>query len=239
MNKSRISQSETQVFLKIIIPMGLSISAFITQSVSARDLQVAHHNNNLLSIVILANTPSSADIKKYSSKTLKIGSKGDAVKENADKTLTKPEQPTESRATYVKLGDIKGESSDAESKVPALTPEWTDYNEHDPGTTDNSQDDKQSDPKTGKNLLGHELTHVTQAGMNKSELTETIAKKKKLATDGLTGPKTMHTKESGEKGGTTDMNIGLGELQETKDGRLREQLVDKNMPCKDECEESD
>ena len=258
MNKSHISKSGTQVFLKIIITMGLSISAFITQTVSAQDLQVAHHNNNLLSTVILANTPSSADIKKHSSKTLKMGSKGDAVEENADKTLTKPEQPTESRAAYIKLGDIKGESSDAESKVPAHTPEWTDYNEHDPGTTDNSQDDKESEPKTGKSLIGHELTHVTQssssvdakhkewiniesvsqAGMNKSDLVDAIAKKKNLDTDGLIGPKTNRAKESGEKGGTTDMNIGLGELQESKEG-LSKELIDKNKPCKDDCQESD
>ena len=161
---------------------------------------------------------------------------------NGDNPAASNDSPVAASRFGISMDGVQQSDSDektaaAEGRIPAHTPEWTNNNDSDPGVT--LADDKQSDPKSGKNLIGHELTHVTQAGMNKSELTNAIAKKKKLATDGLTGPKTMHTKESGEKGGTTDMNIGLGELQETKDGRLREQPVDKNMPCKDECEESD
>ena len=182
---------------------------------------------------------------------------------NGDNAAAENDSPVAASRFGISMDGVQQSDSDEKAtttkgRIPAHTPEWTDYNEHDPGTTDNSQDDKESEPKTGKSLIGHELTHVTQssssvdakhkewiniesvsqAGMNKSDLVDAIAKKKNLDTDGLIGPKTNRAKESGEKGGTTDMNIGLGELQESKEG-LSKELIDKNKPCKDDCQELD
>ena len=225
MNNAHFSQSGIRTFLAIFIILGLCTTALIGLSASDHAVQMDTLNSSLISTVILATGPTSAEIKKQSSKTLKKGSKGEAVEEDTEMEIAKPNEPDESRAAFMKLGDIKGEATDAESRVPAHTPEWTNPNESDPGVAGNSQDAKH---KEWIDVLS------TSSAASKDEkakaAVKAFQKKNKLDTDGVVDSNAVERemKESGEKGGTTDMNIGLGELQEaTSKSRSRKMLLRK------------
>lgn len=85
--------------------------------------------------------------------------------------------------------------------TPTLAQEWTNYNTHDPGVTSGGDPDRPvitgQIPTSEAPGIEHEDIGITNV-----EQTEEQTSKKK--------------KESGEKGGTQDINIGVGELQETE-----------------------
>ena len=219
MNNSHFSQSGIRIFLKIFIILGLCTTALIGLSASDHAVQMESLNSSLLSTVILAKASTVEELKKYTSKTLNKGSKDDVDEEDAEMDVAEPNEPEESRAAFMKLGDIKGEASDAESRIPAHTPEWTNHNESDPGVAGNSQDAKHKEWIEIESMS----SPVSKNEKTKAAVEE-FQKKKKLDTDGVVGAIAVERemKESGEKGGTTDMNIGLGELQEaTSDSTTR------------------
>ncbi|MBT8142254.1 MAG: DUF4157 domain-containing protein [Gammaproteobacteria bacterium] len=302
------------------------------------------------STIYAAKGPSAAEIKKHSKQTLRSEAE-EAVESEAEQKLSDKEEAK--KAAFMKLGDIKGEAVDTESRVPGHNPEWVNHNDMDPGIADNSQDAKhkewievesisspipksektkkavvefqkkknlksdgivgastieremkesgekgvideetlddsskppqnksettpghkyvdsltlkgnintqveseignakQSDSKTGKGLIAHELTHVVQQSTSSqdakhkewidvlstsaNESTDNTKDVSKPATDKpaaetvhmyLTGDTQSTSKESGEKGGTTDMNIGVGELQETSISKIMDKAV--------------
>ena len=165
MNNPHFSQSGIRTFLKIFIILGLCTTAFIGLSASDHAVQMESLNSSVLSTVILAKAASSADIEK-------------------------PDETAESRAAYIKLGDIKGEATDAAS---------------DPGVAGNSQDAKHKE--------WIEVLSLSNSSA-KGEETKAVVERE--------------MKESGEKGGTTDMNIGVGELQKaTSKSSSRKMLLRK------------
>lgn len=118
-------------------------------------------------------------------------------------------------------------TANEEATTPIHNPEWTNYNESDPGTTDNSQDAKHKD---WIEVLS--LSNSSSKDETAKAALDAFQKKKKLDTDGIVGANTVEKemKESGEKGGTEDINIGLGELQEMKGDFTRSQMPIRKKP---------
>jgi len=192
MNNAHFSQSGIRIFLKIFIILGLCTTAVIGLSASDHAVQMESLNSSVLSTVILATGPSSADIKKHASKILNKVSKDEVDEKDAETDVAEPNEPEESRAAFMKLGDIKGEATDAKS---------------DSGVAGNSQDAKHKE--------WIEVLSLSNSA-SKDEKTEMAVERE--------------MKESGEKGGTTDMNIGVGELQEVTSDSAPKQMHLRKKP---------
>lgn len=138
--------------------------------------------------------------------------------------------------------------------IPAHTPEWTDTNESDPGVTImevsevllDTETDESSAVQQGRSILDSDSNENADA-----EHKEWIEIESMSSPGAIPGTKTtdigapevdpggiehedigitdLHDsairKESGEKGGTTDMNIGIGELQEMNKADLIDSLA--------------
>ena len=190
MNNSHFSQSGIRTFLKIFIILGLCTTALIGLSASDRAVQMDALNSSVLSTVILAQASAVEELKKQASKRFKTVTEDEVDEEDAEMDVAEPNEPEESRAAYMKLGDIKGEATDAAS---------------DPDVAGNSQDSKH---KKWIDVLS------TSDSSSKGEETKAVVERE--------------MKESSEKGGTTDMNIGVGELKKaTSDSSSRKMLLRK------------
>lgn len=121
------------------------------------------------------------------------------------------------------------------------TPEWSDYNVGDPGTTDSEDDTSEARTQQGRVLLDSDTNETAGTDRNVHDPGITILEASDGdpdrpvivgGTDEETGGSRVvpsqtpvivapaaedtETKESGEKAGTEDINIGVGELQETQ-----------------------
>ena len=159
-----------------------------------------------------AQGPLSAEIEKHSDQILKVASKVDVVEveeETLEKNTEQPEKSKELISHELTHVNQSKAAQDNKHKRPARRPEYTDINTHDPGIADE------------KHEKWIDVLSMSSPAAKKSEAkpdtNTSIAVEREM-------------KESGEKGGTTDMNIGIGELQEVTLAKSMDKAILRKRP---------